>query len=94
MDRTYYVFDDPDENEVEPEEKIKAFPYGKQLVPIQQIEEDLLKLQPSKCLKLLGFTSKDKIQRNHYMTGVDMLLPINGTPNLQTPSKTLKKQNH
>ena len=38
-----------------------GYRYGKSLIPVSSEDEEAMKLQTSKCLSLLGFTSKDKV---------------------------------
>lgn len=75
MSRECALEDDPTNTVVEPEDIIKAYYYGTSVVPVSPAEEDLLKFATGKCLKLLGFVSREDVHREWYMEGVEMLLP-------------------
>lgn len=46
-----------------PDQRIKGYPYGPQIVPISRSEWDAVKFQPEKGVKLLGFTDSSNIFR-------------------------------
>ena len=48
IDRNAAEVDDPDQKPVDPEKHIKAYNYGKQLVPVPQEQEGVLKYKPAK----------------------------------------------
>ena len=48
IDRNAAEVDDPDQKPVDPEKHIKAYNYGKQLVPVPQEQEGILKYKPAK----------------------------------------------
>lgn len=48
MDRVYAEVDDPDQNPVPAENQIKAYNYGKQLVPVAKENEHILKYKGNK----------------------------------------------
>ncbi|KAL6974755.1 ATP-dependent DNA helicase II subunit 2 [Sarracenia purpurea var. burkii] len=48
---------------VPPEQRIKGFQYGPQVVPISSAEWDAVKFKPEKSVKLLGFTDASNIMR-------------------------------
>ena len=60
---------------------IKAYFYGKQLVPIEKINEEVLKFTDDRCLKMLGFTDTDKVPRSQYMAGCDIVVPVENSIN-------------
>ncbi|KOM31301.1 hypothetical protein LR48_Vigan01g085600 [Vigna angularis] len=61
-----------------PDQRIKGYPYGPQIVPISRSEWDAVKFQPEKGVKLLGFTDSSNIFRHHYMKDVYVFLPQPG----------------
>eukprot|EP00253_Pinus_taeda_P008801 PITA_08801 len=62
MDVQYKNREDPDKT-VPPEQRIKGFKYGPQVVPISMVEKETLKFKPEKGVKLLGFTDASNIPR-------------------------------
>lgn len=48
---------------VPPEQRIKGYRYGPQVVPISADEWDAVKFKPEKSVKLLGFTDSSNIMR-------------------------------
>ncbi|KFK36112.1 hypothetical protein AALP_AA4G079700 [Arabis alpina] len=58
-----------------PEERIKGFRYGPQVVPISPEEMETLKFKPDKGMKLLGFTEASNILRHYYMKDVNIVVP-------------------
>jgi len=73
--RESYLHDDPDQNTVDAENKIKGYYYGKQLVPIPDVLADKLKYTSQKCMKLLCFADKKSVPRHFFMGSVDMVIP-------------------
>jgi ATP-dependent DNA helicase 2 subunit 2 len=66
IERTYYSVDDPDE-EVPEEKRVKAFRYGKNYVPFNQVDEKMLQYKASKGMQLLGFTDECNVPRYRFM---------------------------
>ena len=62
LDYEYKSFDDPSKV-VPPEQRIKGYRYGPQVVPISAAEWDAVKFKPEKGVKLLGFTDASNIIR-------------------------------
>ena len=48
LDRSYAEVDDPDQIPVEGQQQIKAYNYGKQLVPVSKEQEGILKYKGKK----------------------------------------------
>lgn len=46
-----------------PEQRIKGYRYGPQVVPISSAELEAVKFRPEKSVKLLGFTDASNIMR-------------------------------
>ncbi|GLU03848.1 hypothetical protein SLE2022_210230 [Rubroshorea leprosula] len=55
---------------VPPEQRIKGYRYGPQVVPISPDVLDAVKFKPEKGVKLLGFTDATNIPRHYYMKDV------------------------
>ncbi|OMJ72727.1 hypothetical protein SteCoe_28760 [Stentor coeruleus] len=75
MSREAALEDDPTSTVVDPQDIIKAYFYGKSVVPVTADDEELLKYPCRKCLKVLGYLSSSAIPRHYFMSGVDMILP-------------------
>lgn len=59
---------------VPPEQRIKGFCYGPQVVPISPAELDATKFKTEKGVKLLGFTNASNIMRHYYMKDVNIFI--------------------
>lgn len=65
MSRTFKLKDTNeagDEEEVPKEDLEKAYMYGKTIVPIKKVDEEILKLETTKGLAILGFLSADTVR--------------------------------
>lgn len=62
VDYEYRSIEDP-KRVVPPEQRIKGYRYGPQVVPISSAEWEAVKFKPEKGLKLLGFTDASNIMR-------------------------------
>lgn len=62
VDYEYKSIQDPDKV-VPPEQRIRGYPYGPQVVPISSAEWETVKFKPEKGVKLLGFTDASNILR-------------------------------
>lgn len=61
-ERIYYIKEDPDKNPIPEELIIKGYFYGKSIVPVGKIEEDLFKFnKDEKGIQAIGFTDSYKI---------------------------------
>lgn len=60
---------------VPPEERIKGYRYGPQVVPIAPSEWDAVKFKPEKSVKLLGFTDSSNIMR-YILTALTCILKL------------------
>ncbi|KAL0913845.1 hypothetical protein M5K25_017336 [Dendrobium thyrsiflorum] len=63
---------------VPPEQRIKGYRYGPQVVPISTAEWEAVKFRPEKSVKLLGFTDSSNIMRHYYMKDVYVFIPEPG----------------
>ncbi|GMH32617.1 hypothetical protein BSKO_00451 [Bryopsis sp. KO-2023] len=70
----YKTQTDPD-NPVTPEERVKAYKYGKQTVPLSQDEEENLQYASDRDLHILGFVNASQVPRHHYMSEPYMIIP-------------------
>ncbi|CAJ1949838.1 unnamed protein product [Sphenostylis stenocarpa] len=77
IDYEYKSSEDPDKV-VPPDQRIKGYPYGPQIVPISSTEWEAVKFKPEKGVKLLGFTDSSNVFRHHYMKDVYVFLPESG----------------
>ncbi|XP_073141287.1 ATP-dependent DNA helicase 2 subunit KU80 [Henckelia pumila] len=73
VDYEYKSVADPD-RVVPPEQRIKGYRYGPQVVPISSAEWEAVKFKPEKGVKLLGFTDKANIMRHYYMRDVNIFI--------------------
>lgn len=62
MDIEYKIAEDPSKD-VPPEQRIKGYRYGPQVIPISSAEWDAVKFKPEKSVKLLGFADAQNIMR-------------------------------
>lgn len=62
VDYEYKGVEDPTKV-IPPEQRIKGYRYGPQVVPISSDEWDAVKFKPEKSVKLLGFTDASNIMR-------------------------------
>ncbi|XP_027335253.1 ATP-dependent DNA helicase 2 subunit KU80 isoform X2 [Abrus precatorius] len=63
---------------VPPDQRIKGYRYGPQIVPISSAEWEAVKFKPEKGVKLLGFTDSSNVLRHQYMKDVYVFLPEPG----------------
>ncbi|XP_059651548.1 ATP-dependent DNA helicase 2 subunit KU80 [Cornus florida] len=59
---------------VPPDQRIKGYRYGPQVVPISSAEWEAVKFKAEKSLKLLGFTDASNIMRHYYMKDVNIFI--------------------
>ncbi|CAK7347919.1 unnamed protein product [Dovyalis caffra] len=77
VDYEYKSVEDPNKV-VPPEQRIKGYRYGPQVVPVSSAEWDAVKFKPEKSVKLLGFTDASNIMRHYYMKDVNIFIPEPG----------------
>ncbi|CAD7704307.1 unnamed protein product [Ostreobium quekettii] len=70
----YKTLSNPDQP-VPPEERVRAYKYGKQKVPLSNEEQESLAYAPEKGISLLGFADKSQAPRHEYMKDSYMVLP-------------------
>ncbi|ESW31064.1 hypothetical protein PHAVU_002G205800 [Phaseolus vulgaris] len=78
IDYEYKSSEDPDKVVVPPDQRIRGYPYGPQIVPLSTSHWDAFKFLPEKGVKLLGFTDSSNVFRHHYMKDVYVFLPQPG----------------
>lgn len=62
VDFEYKSVEDPSKV-VPPDQRIKGYRYGPQVIPISSAEWDAVKFKPEKSVKLLGFSDAKNIMR-------------------------------
>lgn len=60
---------------IPPDQRIKGYRYGPQVIPISSTEWDAVKFKPEKSVKLLGFTDASNMLRHYYMKEVYSFIP-------------------
>ncbi|WCJ22843.1 ATP-dependent DNA helicase 2 subunit KU80 [Euphorbia peplus] len=70
----YKSIEDPSKV-VPPDQRIKGYRYGPQVVPISSTEWDSVKFKPEKSVKLLGFTDASNVLRHYYMKDAYVFIP-------------------
>jgi hypothetical protein len=63
MERTYATVARPDAP-VPPEDRVSAFRYGKELVPLSGVDEAALRWTCDACLRVLGFVERERVPRH------------------------------
>lgn len=87
-DTTYYTSDEANE-EIEPDSVIKGYRYGKDLVPINPVDEQQMAMENERCLSVIGFAKQSEILREHYMSNVLCVAPQAGDPLAATALSSL-----
>ena len=77
LERSYASVLDPDA-ELEKEQLVRGYKYGRTLIPFSTADEAVLKYAAPKCLKLIGFTKASNVPRAHYMGNAELLVPQPG----------------
>ncbi|TMW56844.1 hypothetical protein Poli38472_006854 [Pythium oligandrum] len=80
MDRRYTSPQNPDE-EVPPEQQVKAYRYGMERVPFSSADVEFFKFQTEKSLKLLGFVAQDQLSHAKLIGGTDIFIAEPNKPN-------------
>lgn len=45
-------------------------------MPVAKINEEILQFKDERCLKMLGFSDENKVPRQHFMEGCDIIAPV------------------
>uniref|UniRef100_A0A1D1Z9U1 ATP-dependent DNA helicase 2 subunit KU80 n=1 Tax=Anthurium amnicola TaxID=1678845 RepID=A0A1D1Z9U1_9ARAE len=73
----YKSIEDPN-SVVPPEQRIRGYRYGPQVIPVSSEEWEAVKFKPEKSVKLLGFTDASNVMRHHYLKDVNIFIPEPG----------------
>jgi ATP-dependent DNA helicase 2 subunit 2 len=65
---------------LEKEDLVKAYRYGKTMVPIAPVDEEMMKLESEKSLLILGFYTMKAVPRSHFMSNVLTVIPAPDDP--------------
>ncbi|KAL0036571.1 hypothetical protein WJX79_000925 [Trebouxia sp. C0005] len=93
LDTEFRAVSNPDEV-VAPEDKVKAYKYGKQTVPISSEEENHLKYLPEKDMQAIGFVGLDQIPRHMYMKDSWLVAPEKENPRAHVAMSALARALH
>ncbi|KAJ3678288.1 hypothetical protein LUZ60_002091 [Juncus effusus] len=63
---------------VPPEQRIKGYRYGPQVVPVTKEEMEAVKLRTEKGVRVLGFTDRANVPRHYFMKDVYAFIPEPG----------------
>ncbi|KAM0920134.1 hypothetical protein ACQ4PT_007775 [Festuca glaucescens] len=77
VDYEYKSILEPD-TVVPPDQRIKGYLYGPQVVPISSAEWEAVKFKPEKGVKLLGFADRSSVPRHYFMKDVNSFVPEPG----------------
>ncbi|GMG14953.1 unnamed protein product [Phytophthora fragariaefolia] len=83
LDRRYTSPQNIDE-EVPPDQQVKAYRYGSEKVPFTSADVEFLKFQTEKSLKVLGFLEKAQINHAKFVGGTDIFVAEPGKPHAAT----------
>lgn len=50
---------------------MKAYKYGKSLIPFPKYDEKLMKYSATKCMQLIGFTDSASVPRHHLLSSIE-----------------------
>ena len=94
MDRMYSTAARPDED-VPPPDRLKAYRYGKELVPFGVDDMETLKYSSGdKHLRVIGFLGRGRVRRHWHMAGVDCVVAQPGNPGAQRALSALIRALH
>lgn len=77
VDYEYKSVVEPDKV-VPPDQRIKGYLYGPQVIPVSNAEWEAVKFKPEKGVKLLGFTDRSSVPRHQFMKDVCLFIPEPG----------------
>ncbi|XP_021858943.1 ATP-dependent DNA helicase 2 subunit KU80 [Spinacia oleracea] len=90
VDYEYRSIQDP-EKVVPPEQRIKGYRYGPEVVPVSSDAWEAVKFKPEKSVKLLGFTDAKNILRQYYMKDVNIFIAEPGKKEAVTAVSALAR---
>ncbi|RLN97043.1 hypothetical protein BBJ28_00010821 [Nothophytophthora sp. Chile5] len=79
LDRRYTSPQHPDE-EVPPDQQVKAYRYGAEKVPFSSADVEFFKFQTEKSLKVLGFLDQAQLSHSKFAGGTDIFIAEPGKP--------------
>ncbi|ODQ67809.1 SPOC domain-like protein [Nadsonia fulvescens var. elongata DSM 6958] len=86
--REYYIKRDDDSKQVIAEDdRVSAYRYGQELVPISKMEDELFKFPTAASLLMIGFIPIESIKRWFLMGPTDFVVPTIGTRTNKAPNK-------
>ena len=65
------------DEEISPDDLVKAYPYGKEMVPFTEADVVSMAYKSNYGLSIIGFTDKKDINRAQFLNGADIILPHN-----------------
>ncbi|XP_078442889.1 ku80 family protein [Wolffia australiana] len=77
LDYEYKSIEDPNKI-IPPEQRIRGYRYGPQIIPVSSDEWEAVKFRPEKSVKLLGFTDASNIHRHYFLKDVYSFIPEPG----------------
>ncbi|KAJ8546812.1 hypothetical protein ON010_g11423 [Phytophthora cinnamomi] len=83
LDRRYTSPQNIDE-EVPPDQQVKAYRYGAEKVPFASADVEFFKFQTEKSLKVLGFLDKAQVNHAKFAAGTDIFVAEPGKPHAAT----------
>ncbi|KAJ3009384.1 X-ray repair cross-complementing protein 5 [Thoreauomyces humboldtii] len=93
MDRTYKLAigddgtGDPgsaqDDRPLTKEDLVRAYKYGKTLVPMSTEDEEGMKLKTTKGMSIIGFLRKTQMRRYQFMAGIQVVIPDEKYPSAE-----------
>eukprot|EP00698_Gefionella_okellyi_P013382 TRINITY_DN3657_c0_g1_i2.p1 TRINITY_DN3657_c0_g1~~TRINITY_DN3657_c0_g1_i2.p1 ORF type:complete len:501 (-),score=150.16 TRINITY_DN3657_c0_g1_i2:982-2433(-) len=86
LQRKYMLVDEPNGVPVGEDNRVKAFRYGKNIIPFQKVDEASIAIESEKCMEVIGFVPKAKVPRCHYLGGCSTFL---GDPNDDVACKAI-----
>mmetsp|Transcript_29073 Transcript_29073/g.81935 ORF Transcript_29073/g.81935 Transcript_29073/m.81935 type:complete len:577 (+) Transcript_29073:334-2064(+) len=71
------VYKDPSDHtrEVPAQERVRAYPYGRQMVPVDATTEGYLKFHAEKGFRIIGFVPRQEVPRHHFMQDTSVVTP-------------------
>ncbi|KAF4028831.1 Ku C terminal domain like [Phytophthora infestans] len=83
LDRRYTSPQNVDQ-EVPPDEQVKAYRYGSEKVPFASADIEFFKFQTEKSLKALGFLDRSQLNHSKFIAGTDVFIAEPGKPHAAT----------
>ncbi|KAG1699456.1 hypothetical protein DVH05_012869 [Phytophthora capsici] len=83
LDRRYTTPQNVDQ-EVAPDERVKAYRYGSEKVPFASADVEFFKFQAEKSLKVLGFLDRSQLNHSKFVSGTDIFVAEPAKPHAAT----------